>query len=514
MLVLLSARPGLLERRRLNTTGSDLYCLPASPRKTPPGADAGIHGRRSSSSGSQPGQNTGRAGSSAASAREDRDRHGPAINSFDSFLEAIFGRRLYGSTIDEKEAAAFFGALGEGRARVALAMDQASPDEPPTRTQTFLQKLRDRYVGYVPIDATPLLKTLRMVKTPYELRMLTTATDISADAQLAGMRAAVPGAYEYQVKAAIEAVHRGRGAASWAYPSIVGSGPNATILHYPESDRQMLAGELLLVDAAATTVPRPRITHYRWRHVLTGQAAHLRVVLHAREAIKVRARRDADDDSQQDGGVLKEGLMSSASSPIHQASSTMYAQRHISSGSMCMISNHNNQLRQDDVPQGCIRQASRPATETPANLELISKIRQRSPYDIGVRIETRSSWRTASKPVCSTAQGIKDIGAVMHETMRCRRTILTIAARPCPASTSHLAAAAASSSGGTASVQPRALWKASGPRGHHLSRRFFTCSPAVPASPCLRPGPSQSTCWSKSSTVYWRLNRRCSCSAA
>jgi Xaa-Pro aminopeptidase len=52
------------------------------------------------------------------------------------------------------------------------------------------------------------------------------------------------------VKAAIEAVHRGRGAVSWSYPSIVGSGPNATILHYPDGDRQMLAGDLLLVDAA------------------------------------------------------------------------------------------------------------------------------------------------------------------------------------------------------------------------------------------------------------------------
>ena len=51
-----------------------------------------------------------------------------------------------------------------------------APDEPPTRTQALLQKLRDRYVGYVPIDATPLLKTLRMVKTPYEMQMLTTAT--------------------------------------------------------------------------------------------------------------------------------------------------------------------------------------------------------------------------------------------------------------------------------------------------------------------------------------------------
>src|SRR5205814_955506 len=67
---------------------------------------------------------------------------------------------------------------------------------------------------------------------------------------MAGVRAARPGAYEYEVKAGIEAVHRSRGAASWSYPSIVGSGPNATILHYPGGDRQMQAGDLLLVDAA------------------------------------------------------------------------------------------------------------------------------------------------------------------------------------------------------------------------------------------------------------------------
>jgi Xaa-Pro aminopeptidase len=64
------------------------------------------------------------------------------------------------------------------------------------------------------------------------------------------MQAARPGAWEYEVEAAIEAVHRQRGAISQSYPSIVGSGPNATILHYTENTRQMRAGELLLVDAA------------------------------------------------------------------------------------------------------------------------------------------------------------------------------------------------------------------------------------------------------------------------
>ncbi len=37
---------------------------------------------------------------------------------------------------------------------------------------------------------------------------------------------------------------------SWGYPSIVGSGPNATVLHYNASSRKMEDGDLLLVDAA------------------------------------------------------------------------------------------------------------------------------------------------------------------------------------------------------------------------------------------------------------------------
>jgi Xaa-Pro aminopeptidase len=168
---------------------------------------------------------------------------------FDAFLAAILGRRAH-SGIDEKEAAAFFDALDAGRARVAFVMDTAGANEPPTPVQELARRLRERFLGFQTVDARRILTDLRLVKTPYEQKVLAKATEISADAQMAGMRAARSGVYEYEVKAAIEAVFRGRGAVSWAYPSIVGSGPNATILHYPESDRQMQAGDLLLVDAA------------------------------------------------------------------------------------------------------------------------------------------------------------------------------------------------------------------------------------------------------------------------
>jgi Xaa-Pro aminopeptidase len=65
------------------------------------------------------------------------------------------------------------------------------------------------------------------------------------------MRAARPQRYEHEVEAAIEEVYLARGAMSPGYPSIVGSGPNATVLHYGASSRRMLEGDLLLVDAAA-----------------------------------------------------------------------------------------------------------------------------------------------------------------------------------------------------------------------------------------------------------------------
>ncbi len=136
--------------------------------------------------------------------------------------------------------------------------------------------------------------------------MLGRSLEISSEAQIAGMRAARPDAFEYEVEAAIEAVHRRRGAASQAYPSIVGSGPNATILHYTENTRQMQAGELLLVDAAcAYEYMAGDITR---TYPVSGTFTALQkdiyaIVLQAQEeAMKVaRAGTPLDRGAQQDG---------------------------------------------------------------------------------------------------------------------------------------------------------------------------------------------------------------------
>lgn len=169
---------------------------------------------------------------------------------FEPFVAAMLGRRA-ADPIDEKEASAFFDAIFAGHARIAIPFASNGANDPLTRAEEFARRIRERFAGFETIDATPLLTSLRLIKTPYERNVLIKSLEISSEAQKAGMRAARPGAWEYEVEAAIEAVHRARGSVSASYPSIVGSGPNATILHYTESRRQMHSGELLLVDAAA-----------------------------------------------------------------------------------------------------------------------------------------------------------------------------------------------------------------------------------------------------------------------
>jgi Xaa-Pro aminopeptidase len=170
---------------------------------------------------------------------------------FESFVTAMLNSRGSGA-VSAKQAARFFDALSAGRARVGLVLDpNRGVNDPLTPPLEFARQIRDRFVGFALTDVTKIFADLRLVKTPYERKVLAKSFEISNDAQLAGVRAARPGAYEYEVKSAIEAVHFGRGAVP-GYPSIVGSGPNATILHYPDGARQMQAGDLLLVDAACS----------------------------------------------------------------------------------------------------------------------------------------------------------------------------------------------------------------------------------------------------------------------
>ena len=169
---------------------------------------------------------------------------------FGPFVAGIFSKRAAEGAPNEYSR--FFQALTDGRAKLAVLLEpQSDLSTPPGPAAQFAAKLRERFFGFSVQDATPVLAELRQIKTAYEQTVLRRSVEISSEAHRAGMRAAAPGKFEYEVEAAIEGVYLRSGAMSWGYPSIVGSGPNATILHYQKSGRRMESGDLLLVDAAA-----------------------------------------------------------------------------------------------------------------------------------------------------------------------------------------------------------------------------------------------------------------------
>ena len=172
------------------------------------------------------------------------------VNQFEPFVAAMLSKRPFGATLEEYGP--FFTALSESRARLSLLLEpQLTLSAPPGQARAFAAGLRDRFFGFTVQDATAILDELRQVKTAYEQDIMRKSVAISSEAHKAGMREAAPGKFEYEVEAAIEAVYMRSGAMSWGYPSIVGSGPNSTILHYNKSSRKMEAGDVLLVDAAA-----------------------------------------------------------------------------------------------------------------------------------------------------------------------------------------------------------------------------------------------------------------------
>lgn len=99
------------------------------------------------------------------------------------------------------------------------------------------------------IDSATVVHELRRIKGAEEVTLMQRAADVTAEAHLRAMAEARPGAYEYEIEAVLRSVFRARGSQRLAYEPIVGSGHNATILHYIKNERQMQDGDLLLIDA-------------------------------------------------------------------------------------------------------------------------------------------------------------------------------------------------------------------------------------------------------------------------
>ena len=100
-------------------------------------------------------------------------------------------------------------------------------------------------------DLAPILHEMRVIKDKWEIAQLERAIAVTALAHRRALQTTLPGQKEYDVQAEIEYVFRKNGLAP-AFSSIIGSGQNAAILHYPHNDRTMQDGDLLLIDVGAS----------------------------------------------------------------------------------------------------------------------------------------------------------------------------------------------------------------------------------------------------------------------
>ena len=101
------------------------------------------------------------------------------------------------------------------------------------------------------VDPTSILHEMRVFKSDAEVEVMQRAADIAAAAHVEAMQTARAGMKEYEIEAMLEASFRRQGAAGSSYTSIVGSGANATTLHYITNQDTLRDGDLLLVDAGA-----------------------------------------------------------------------------------------------------------------------------------------------------------------------------------------------------------------------------------------------------------------------
>jgi Xaa-Pro aminopeptidase len=163
-------------------------------------------------------------------------------------------------------------------------------------------------------SAWEVFAALRQRKSPYELRLMQHAVDISIEGHQRAQAVASRAKWEYEVEAELDYTYKRRNADNWGYPSIVGCGPNATTLHYQESQGRVGPGDLLLMDAGA------EYEHYSADVTRTfpvsgkftaAQAEVYNVVLAAQEAAfrAIRPGAHFSDPNNAATEVIKDGLL-------------------------------------------------------------------------------------------------------------------------------------------------------------------------------------------------------------
>jgi Xaa-Pro aminopeptidase len=207
-----------------------------------------------------------------------------------------------------------FDAAAKNEAGVYLLVPGAAESREYKQEQRFAAEWVQTASGFSVKNAWPVFSQMRLVKSPMELRLLQHAVDISIEAHQRAWAMASSAKWEYEVDAIMAYTFKLRNADNWGYPDIVGCGPNATTLHYIESQGAVKPNDLLLMDVGA------EYDHYTADVTRTfpvngkfspAQAEVYQIVYDAQEAVAKASKPGAtlSDVNRAGTEVVRDGLL-------------------------------------------------------------------------------------------------------------------------------------------------------------------------------------------------------------
>ena len=248
---------------------------------------------------------------------------------FDPFIKALRNRQPYRpkpenillsdqpvtSTLSNDHGFnGLFDAAAKNEASLYLLVPGGAESREYKQEQRFAADWAQTASGYSVKNAWPVFAQMRLVKSPMEQRIMQHAVDISIEAHQRAWAMASSAKWEYEVDAIMAYTFKLRNADNWGYPDIVGCGPNATTLHYIESQGAVKPNDLMLMDVGA------EYDHYSADVTRTfpvngkfspAQAEVYQVVYDAQEAVAKAAKPGAmlSDVNRAGTEVVKDGLL-------------------------------------------------------------------------------------------------------------------------------------------------------------------------------------------------------------
>ena len=132
-----------------------------------------------------------------------------------------------------------------------LISSLVSPGAAVPKDMELYGDVRARIPGVSLKNSSRLIETMRMVKTDAEIAAIEKAIAVTHQGITDLLAAVEPGIGEFQLDGILEESFKRQGAQHMAFPPIVGSGKQTTILHYERRNLPVQPGQLLLLDVGA-----------------------------------------------------------------------------------------------------------------------------------------------------------------------------------------------------------------------------------------------------------------------